>query len=58
MTAIIARGTASSYCSQVSPPPGLSATKAGIEMKLMAEVWVAMVEIPTDHQERLRPPTK
>gem|GEM_PF-6552341 len=56
-TPIMARGTASSYCSQVSPPPGFRATKAGIEMKLMAEVWVAMVDNPMAHQGRLRPPT-
>ena len=36
MTMIMARGTASSNCNQVKPPPSLSATKAGIEMKLMA----------------------
>ncbi len=57
MMKIIARGTASSYWSQVRPPPSRMATKAGREMKLMAEVWVAMVEIPTAHQGRSRPPT-
>ncbi len=58
MTRMMASGTANSYCSQVSPPPSLRATKAGMEIKLMADVWVAMVEIPTDHQDNFRPPTK
>jgi hypothetical protein len=58
MTMIMASGTPSSYCSQVKPPPVFSATKAGMEIKLMADVWVAIVDMPTDHHDSLRPPTK
>ena len=57
MMAIIARGTASSFCSRVSPPPSARATKAGTEIKPTAEVWVAIVEMPTAHHGMLRPPT-
>lgn len=56
ITAIIANGIASSYCNQVKPPPLRNATNAGIEIKLMALDCVAIVDIPTAHHGRLRPP--
>jgi hypothetical protein len=34
------------------PPPGFSATNAGIEMKLIAEVWVAITDMPLAHHGR------
>ena len=58
MTKIMARGTANSYPSQIKPPPGRTATKAGAEMKLMALNWVAMVEMAMAHQGRFRLPRK
>src|SRR6056297_1498778 len=57
ITAIIASGRASSYCSQVKPPPSFKATNAGTDMKLIAEVWVAIVDRPMAHQEIFLPPT-
>ena len=49
----MASGSANSYCSQIKP---VVITNAGAPKRLFVEHWVAMVEIPTDHQLKLLPP--
>ena len=54
----MASGTASSKVSHFIPPPCFKPTKAGAEMKLMAESCVAMVESSSENQPKFLSPTK
>ena len=54
----MANGTASSYDSQINPPPSRNPTKAGAEIKLTAESCVAMIERRSGFQFKLLPAKK
>lgn len=57
ITTSSASGRASSYCSQISPPPGTRATKAGMPMKELADDCVAIVDSPSAHHGSRREAT-
>ena len=50
ITSTIASGTANSKVSHFRPPPSRRPTKAGAEMKLIAESCVAMVDRASGNQ--------
>ena len=54
----IANGTPNSYVSHWSPPPSFNPTKAGAEIKLIADNCVAIVDKLSGNQPIFLPPRK
>jgi hypothetical protein len=54
----IAKGTPNSYVNHIIPPPSLSPTNAGAEIKLIADNCVAAVLIDNGNHPKLLPPRK